>query len=366
MRILEVVTEHTGPIKVLFEVLKDMLTETNIDFIVENVNKKNVDSKNGKKKNKKKDAEDDEEEEEEEEDDAEEEEQEEEDEEVADNDDDEQVESDKEDDNKENKKKNKDGMKIIAVDTTKTVLINLKLDAKKFTKFVCKKKKLSLGVNLNYFYKLIKAMGKNDILTLYLDHDDKNNLNIKIDSPEVNKNKLIKLKLLDLNESKISIPETTFEAVVTMDSQEFHRLCREMNQIADYVEIKCLKDKIVFTCKGDYANIVNTYSSNENNIGEDMLVRIKHASSSNDSNAPQIVQGVFELKNLVLFSKCASLCNDIEIYMKNDYPLVIKYTVSTLGRILLCLTPVNEDPTKNNNYSDEDEMYSDEELNIKN
>ena len=35
MKILNVETEHTGPFKVLFEVLKDMLTEVNIDFMSE-------------------------------------------------------------------------------------------------------------------------------------------------------------------------------------------------------------------------------------------------------------------------------------------------------------------------------------------
>ena len=47
--------------------------------------------------------------------------------------------------------------------------------------------------------------------------------------------------------------------------------------------------------------------------------------------------------------------------MKNDFPLVIKYTVATLGRILLCLTPIKEDTTQNANYSDEEDFYSDED-----
>ena len=68
-----------------------------------------------------------------------------------------------------------------------------------------------------------------------------------------------------------------------------------------------------------------------------------------------IVQGIYELKHLVLFGKCTSLCNDIEIYMKNDYPLVIKYTVATLGRLLLCLTPIRK------KADDEESDYSSEE-----
>lgn len=332
MKILEVITEHTAPFKVLFEVLKDMLTETNIEFRC--AQKKNPEDQDENEN-------------------------------LGEENTVEEDETETEEKDKKKKQEDKDCMKITAIDPTKTVLINLKLDGANFTKFMCKKSKLLLGVNLGYFYKLIKSMGKNDILSLSVDHDSKNYLKIKIDSPDEKKDSEFKLKLLDLDESKMAIPEITFDAVITMDSQEFNKLCREMNSIADYVEIKCLSDKIIFTCIGEAADRKTTYrTSGTDNDGTDndgiILVNINHASTKSN-NAPQIVQGIFELKNLVLFSKCASLCNEIEIYMKNDFPLVIKYTVATLGRILLCLTPIKEDTTKNANYSDEEEFYSDDD-----
>lgn len=330
MKILEVITEHTGPFKILFEVLKDMLTETNIEFRAET-----------KKIKGNKDGTDDQESI------------------------DEETEEKQDDQNGEakDKKEEKNCMKITAMDPSQTVLVNLKLDGDSFSTFMCKKSKLLLGVNLGCFYKLIKSMGKNDILTLSVDHDNKNNLEIKIDSPDSKKDSEFNLKLLDLDESKMSIPDITFDAIVTMDSQEFNKLCREMHNIADYVEIQCLSDKIIFSCKGEFAGRKTTYRttlSKDDEESENTLVSISHAGTQTKGN-PLIVQGIFELKNLVLFSKCASLCNEIEIYMKNDLPLVIKYTVATLGRILLCLAPVNEDTTKNANYSDEEEFYSDDE-----
>lgn len=346
MKILEVVTEHTGPIKILFEVLKEMLLETTIEFIAEDMHsnknkKKDFDSDDSsddensvssKKKSKKK--------------------------------------SPKKDNSSGNsrsnieKKKSNDGLKIVAIDSTKNVLINLKLEAENFTRFVCKKKKLNIGINLTIFYKLIKSIGKNDIITLYLEHDDLNHLGIKLDNIEEKKDSVIKLKLLDLQEETISIPAIAFDAIIHMNSQEFHRLCRDMIQIAEYVEIKCLADKIIFTCKGDSADKAVTYRNNPDinsttasgNASSENAVQIKLANKNND-NGPQIVQGVFELKNLVLFSKCSSLCNEIEIFMKNDYPLVIKYSVATLGRILLCLTPINQDNNKND-LSDGENCFS--------
>ena len=351
MRILEVMTEHTTPFKILIEVLKDLLPESNIEFRMDTVPEITDKSKNKKAVKDKKYIEDDD----------------------LDLDSDEELESDTEessseelsdsgDEEKAVQKKipDRSGMRIMAVDSTKTVLINLKLDAKNFTEFKCKTKKLVLGVNLVYFHKLIKSMDKDDNLTLYVEHDDKNYLKIRIDNPEKNSKSTFKLKLLDLGNDPMSVPDITFDAVVTMSSTDFHKICREMNQIADFMEIKCLSNKIIFTCKGDYAERTTEFTTD--NMGEG--INIHHAGGVGSKDSPLIIQGIYELKNLVLFAKCASLCNDIQIYMKNNYPLVIKYTVATLGRILLCLTPINENTTNNANYSDEDDYYSDEDIEL--
>ena len=54
----------------------------------------------------------------------------------------------------------------------------------------------------------------------------------------------------------------------------------------------------------------------------------------------KIIQGVFSLKNLGYFIKCTNLCSQIELYLENNLPLVIKYNVASLGEIKLCLAPL--------------------------
>jgi len=51
-----------------------------------------------------------------------------------------------------------------------------------------------------------------------------------------------------------------------------------------------------------------------------------------------IIQGYYNLKHLVLFAKCTNLCNSIEMYMKNNFPIVIKLTVCSLGSLKLALS----------------------------
>ncbi|MBA42970.1 MAG: proliferating cell nuclear antigen (pcna) [Magnetococcales bacterium] len=324
MNILNVKTEHTAPMKILFEVLKELLQEANIEFRYD---------KSAKLKNDKNDSDD------------------------SDDDNSQVSDSDDSDDenNQDNKSKKWSGMKIMAVDSTKTILIHLKLQADKFREFECKKQKMIIGVNFTHFHKLIKSMDKDDNLTLYMEKDNENYLGIKVDNPEKKKVDFFKMKLMDLDTDPFEIPPTEFDAVVTMPSSEFHKICREMYSIAEFVDIKCIKNKVVFTCKGDYAERSTTYVENKNGVN------IHHATK--EDNDPQIVHGIYDLKSLVLFSKCQSLCNDIRIYMKNSYPLVIRYTVATLGDLLVCITPVHLD-SKDDDFSDDDEYYDDDEIEL--
>jgi proliferating cell nuclear antigen len=52
-----------------------------------------------------------------------------------------------------------------------------------------------------------------------------------------------------------------------------------------------------------------------------------------------IYQGEFDARCLLQFTKCTNLSNVIELYLKNDYPLIVQYSVGSLGTIKLCLAP---------------------------
>ena len=176
--------------------------------------------------------------------------------------------------------------------------------------------------------KLIKTMGNNDTLTLFLEENNEGVLCIKIENNEKNSITNYKLNLMDLHDDNIHIPPATFDSVINMPAVDFQKICRDMHNLAENIEIKSLENQIVFTCKGLFA-------TQETCIGE----ANSGLSFIKNHNPEEIVQGIFALKHLVLFSKCTNLCNSIELYLKNDYPLILKYTVASLGEIKLCLAP---------------------------
>jgi proliferating cell nuclear antigen len=216
------------------------------------------------------------------------------------------------------------GMKIISMDNAHVVLVHLKLDASKFEHYHCDSK-IVIGVNMLNLYKLIRAINSNDILTLFVDADDMNHLGIKIENGEKNTKTTYKLNLLDLDNQKIQIDSADFNSVITLPSIDFQKLCRDMNNIAEYVEIKNIDSQLMFSCKGDFCSQETIIADNEN------------GNAISSKNTGEIVQGIFNLNYLVLFTKCTNLCNTVELHLKNDYPLLIKYTVASLGEIKLAL-----------------------------
>ena len=173
----------------------------------------------------------------------------------------------------------------------------------------------------------MKVMGNNDTLSLCIEEDNESVLGIKLENCEKNSITKYSLNLMDLHEENIHCPPAEFESVIQMPSVDFQKICRDMHNLGDNIEIQSLGNQLIFRCNGDFA-------SQETIIGANGTLKFIE-----NQNPDEIVQGVFALKHLVLFSKCTNLCASIELYLKNDYPLIIEYMVASLGVIKLCLAP---------------------------
>lgn len=249
------------------------------------------------------------------------------------------------------------GLEIATANPTRSIYTKVRLDAKEFQPYICKYERLELGIHLENLYKLLKSVDKDDTMALYVEESDKQSLIIEIENEDKKSKTFYKLKLFDLNQQIKKTAKIEFDIKITMHSTEFHKLCREMSNIAEFVEIKCTNKNIIFTCKGDNAERSTIYKSEEG--GLNIL--------NENQKQHNIVQGVYELKNIVLFTKCASLCNDISIFMKNDFALTVIYTIATLGTITIAISPVKEENIRNisYNYSDEEDDDDDISENIK-
>jgi proliferating cell nuclear antigen len=212
-----------------------------------------------------------------------------------------------------------DTIKITEMDGTKNVLVSLSLTAESFQLYHCPEK-LILGINPSNVFKIIKIVTNNDTITFAVRKDDPENFLIRLQNNDKNKFFESSVKLLDKKYQEINIPPSEFDTEVCMLSTEFQNIIKNINSLGHEVhtlEISSVNGKFMFKHKGDFSDQKIIFdNSEETNI---------------DITENNIVQGYFNIKFLLLFTKATKLSQYLKIYMKNNFPLVLEYTVGNLG-----------------------------------
>jgi len=232
-------------------------------------------------------------------------------------------------------KKSIGGIILKEVNKTGKILIYMRLDADKFDvyKYNYHKSKLSLGIDINNLLKCLKCMSNFDTMTWLVDDEDINKLIIILESTEKKEKKTFKLNLMDIEEETYDISPIQFPYSIILPSQDFHKYCKDMATSTDKIEIKATSNRLFFSGKGEIGNI--DFEVGETNGGLSII--------STTSNTNEIVQGLFELKFLLIFTKCTNLCNQVTLFLKNDYPIILTYQIASLGEIKLVLSPSKSD-----------------------
>ena len=221
------------------------------------------------------------------------------------------------------------GVKLLTMDGARCALVYLKLRADAFEDFSCTGRH-NVGVNMGSVFKLVRTCGSHDTITMYIDADNTNELGITISNHDKNSMTDFKLKLLDVDSEDINIPDVEFDSIVTMPSAYFQRICRDMLNISEKMTIRSQGDQLCLSCNGDFAR-------------QETVVGPSDAGMSLSSVSEKRIEGTFSLKYLSLFCKASSLANTMELFLKESYPIIIKYNVASLGEIRFCLAPQIDD-----------------------
>ena len=226
------------------------------------------------------------------------------------------------------------GIRVINMDKSHTILAHLFLDALKFEHFYCKYPKIVIGVNMLHLFKLINTIDNDDTLTIYIEEKDYSDgiveyLGLKFENGDIKQSKIQKLKLIEPDEEELDMPSVKFSSIINLPSTDFQKIIRDLSNISERLEIKSVGNELVFSCTGPFASCKISRSESD---GITEFVK-----KCDDTS---VIQGEFSLKNLSYFIKCTNLCNNIEMYLENDLPLVVKYNVASLGEVKLCVAPL--------------------------
>jgi proliferating cell nuclear antigen len=216
------------------------------------------------------------------------------------------------------------GLKIMTMDNARVALVYVRLIKDNFEEYHCRNK-VMCGINMIYLFKLLKTVSNSDVLTIFIRSNSTNELGIRIENKEKNTITESFLKMLDISEEKLEIPDIVYDSVISMPSVDLQKYCRDLSVISNQVVISSTESKFILASNGDFA-------SQKIIIGEAQNGLIFSKKNQNVSEK-------FDLKYLNSFTKSTNLCSTVEIFLKREYPLVIEYNVANLGKLQFCLAP---------------------------
>jgi proliferating cell nuclear antigen len=227
-----------------------------------------------------------------------------------------------------------DGIKIINMDKSHTILINLKLPSENFQEYICKKDKIIIGVNMFHLFKLINSIDNEDTLTIYIENQDYadgivSHLGLKFENGNIKQCKTQKLKLIEPEIDEFEYPDVKFSSIISLPSSDFQKIIRDLSAVSEKIEIKSVGNELIFKLNGQFAE-VEIHRMESDGSMEYILKQ----------DNTKIISGEYSLKNLGYFIKCTNLCSVVELYLDNEMPLCVSYNVAALGKIILCLAPL--------------------------
>ena len=214
------------------------------------------------------------------------------------------------------------GMYIVTLDTARTSLIDMFLAADNFEEYHCDQEEIIAGINISNTFKLLKTITNNDVIKLEI--NSKEYMDIEITSESKKTSTKFQLKLLDINENRIEVPDVMMSTITTLPPADFQRLCRDMSNLGSEIEIKRDGKMLHLTCNGDFAN--------------------QETSIECPEESP-LITGLYSLKYLNIFTKATSMCASVQIIQETGNRfLILKYNVANLGELKFYLaTKVSED-----------------------
>ncbi len=262
---------------------------------------------------------------------------------------------DKQDDSK------KGGIKIVEVNDYESIIILIKLDAENFYKFDCKKPTFSIGLDPTNMFNILKNIDKEGQVTFYVNDANKQTLNIELQNNEKKSRSIYDFKLMELDERKISPLPPEFDINIQMKTKDFHDICKELSSYSQFMIIECTEKKIEFKCKGAKREFEHDPNGGDNCV----FIRLN---PNRNKNKPVIVREIYDLNDICMFNKCKNLSTNIQILLRNEYIMFVRYKVASYGTMTVGFNPANEKlVNKHANYDDAkfDPFYKQSEVKYK-
>jgi len=271
------------------------------------------------------------------------------------------------------------------MDSSHVSLVALQLTESGFEGYRCDND-LVLGIQFSALNKILKCMHQKDSLSISAQSEG-DVVSFGFESPDQKRYSNFELKLNDIDQEQLGIPQTEYATTIKMPSAEFQRICRDLAQIGDTVTISCAKDGVKFSVSGDIGSgdmtlkgllstsskkkkkkkanddggdvkVKNEPNNDETQMDEDEdedmhdedvpVANIDDDEDENLENAVLItldeaVTQTFSLRYLNNFTKATGLSDKVMLRLGPEVPLEVEYKIADFGSLRYYLAPKIDD-----------------------
>lgn len=223
------------------------------------------------------------------------------------------------------------GIRLYKTNQDETCIVYMKLEADKFDDFYCKNT-ISLPMRMDCLFRVIKLVENGETLSMYVDESDEHVLVVdRYNSSEHFRNSKY-IRTIESTEDPETLSKMNYKNIIKMNSTRFQKICKELSQFGQRVSITSTATTLSFKTDDDGDNYI---PQEIQFLADDDELGISYASHDDET-----FNGIFTLKHLLQFSKCANLAENVLIYSKNEEYLTIQSDIMNLGRINICLAPI--------------------------
>ncbi|BBI30554.1 proliferating cell nuclear antigen [Acanthamoeba castellanii medusavirus] len=237
------------------------------------------------------------------------------------------------------------GMTTMAMDSSRTSLVHMECPSRRIKEsgaFHCKRDTCA-GINVAYFHRIIKTLKSHDSMAIYIPDDSKGVLKIRAYQSGSNALQTYKITLLDLDDDIIEIPEIEFDCIRSINAELFQNTVHYVVQGVDPKRIGVMRDtnqRLLITGQGNYSTA--KMSLDETQAGP----VAGSASSSNSTEKPAATESIcnyYPVRHINTAIKPYQVCEDLRLYLKTDWALIIEYPLAGLGSLRFCVAPKGDD-----------------------
>lgn len=245
-----------------------------------------------------------------------------------------------------------EGIKTSFVDSSENSLTFLNLYADKFEVYKCEKE-VRIGINVSTFFKTFKSVSRRDIITMYINEGEEENFYIEFHDPYIAKSKTFKMEALILKNEDIDMQPISFDCVISISTLQFQQIIKDVKLIEGcVVDIKSVSKMLIITSSDGIVEFTTSISEiadeqevvddtiNEDSSESETAVSCKTGIKFNNTDNDKIIQGKFKMSYLSYFIKASHLCDNMNILLSNDEPMILEYFVADLGSLRFVLVPM--------------------------